>query len=90
MYASINLDFFDENREKGVNEYIGDDKAAFKNLTTETHELKIEEDKISITVTNNLGYFSIEIPLKLEDYIDLLSNNIKKMNKIKTMLETLK
>ena len=92
----IEEDFFEKNKEKarkasiefGGKEY--EKSLQFDWLTSEIEELSFEDDKIELQFSNPLGYFSINIPLDAEDLERLLGVVIKRMNKIKTMLETLK
>lgn len=61
-----------------------------KDIEEEIQSLEIEDNKITIDIQNELGFFSITIPIDTETLEQILSVAIKRMNKIKTMLETLK
>lgn len=55
----------------------------------ETGEIIVEEDEITVNISNEIGYFTISFPTE-NITEDILRVAIKKMNRIKTMIETLK
>lgn len=96
MYISLDKAFLEKNKAKAIEASInmsgkeGNDTLLFEETTDSIEELDIKEDSIEVIVSNELGYFSLEIPLDTSDWETLLGIVIKRMNKMKTLLETLK
>lgn len=95
MYASIDSKFLEKNKEKALKDYKEetgeeDERYLFTNLDDRVESVIEETGKITIMVSNSLGYFSIEYNLDSEDLIRLFEVAVKKMNKVKTLLESLK
>lgn len=99
MYISINGKFFDKHRakakqlsidERGEGEQKENDSLLWEELETSIDNLEITEDEINIGMNNDLGYFSISIPLDSSIVEQILEVTIKKMNKIKSLIQNLK
>lgn len=97
MYVNINEQFLEKTKEEARKESIevvgeedGKHNLVYQETKDEIEELNIEDDKIEISFSNELGYFSFNIPLDTNALEQLLSVTIKRMNKIKTLLESLK
>ena len=61
--------------------------------TLNTEEYYFAEDDCSLFYNGSIGedvYVSFEIPLSDEVLIDILAHSVKRLNKLKTALETLK
>lgn len=99
MWTQINGKFLDKVREtakKTAIDNIGEesqkeeDSLVWEDLETAIDTLEISEDEISISVSNALGYFSIDVPLDSGTLEEILAVTIKKMNKLKSLIENLK
>lgn len=100
MYASINKDWFLKNEKEALEESIanlgeeeGKNNLVFPELKDDftVGEILLEDDgKIHVDLENKLGYFSIEIPIDDELEIALIEQGVKKLNKLKTILEATK
>lgn len=96
MYANLDEKFLRKTTEKAREESVasigddGKDDLMYPDLNDKIEEFNIAENEIELSVSNELGFFSIRIPLDSDDLEQMLSIVIKKMNKIKTMLESMK
>jgi len=97
MYVRLSGDFIDKTKKKANKTAVEELGIEAENdlLYPETEKDKIEvveitDKEIVVDVTNELGFFSFSIPITTEILENLLSVVIKRMNKIKTMLESLK
>jgi hypothetical protein len=96
MYASLNEDFLNKTKIKAKKDSIDDfgddgkDNLLYADLAEKIIDTDITEDSISITVETDLGNFSLDIPLTSGNWEILLTLIIRRMNKIKTMMEALK
>ena len=96
MYVNIDGSFLDKSRKEASKEAItsmgdvGKNFLIYPELKDEFDELNFEEDRIEVMITNELGSFSFTIPMDTMALEQILTVTIKKMNKIKTMLESLK
>lgn len=93
--------YIKELKEKAEEDGLNEEGENRISLTMDKHNFEMEEyyfedssDSICIsgTMTSSKGqsYVSIEIPLSDIVLIDILQHSIKKLNKLKTVLETLK
>ena len=96
-YVSIDNKFLQKNlkeaNELSISELGSDDGKdllRFDDLKTTIEELEIKENGIDVTVSNELGMFGLFIPLDSDDLVVLLQESIKKFNKIKAFMETMK
>lgn len=97
MYANIHEKYIIKHKETAKKEAIAifgekdrEDMLIFDEVSPDTiDEIEFEDDKINITFSNDMGSFSIEIPLDGSDWERLLSVIIRRMNKIKTLIENL-
>lgn len=95
VYLSINKKEFDKVKEKAFkeNEEAGCDEEGymFPDLTLEKMEFIFDGDTLDISGDlGDLGYLSIEIPMSTDNAIHFIEEYVKKMNKIKTILEAAK
>lgn len=98
MYVNLNEQFLEKTKEKARKESIesvGEEEGKHNLMYPETkedeiHSLEIEDNQITIDIENELGYFSFTIPLDADTLEQLLTVVIKRMNKIKTLLESVK
>jgi len=97
MYVQLDGSYLERTRAKANEEAIssvgeeeGKNQLMYPELKDEVSSFEIEENKISVSFSNELGYFSMEIPISLEDLEQIMSLTIKKLNKIKSLLESLK
>ena len=98
MYATIHENFIKNNRKKAFNEAIDmfgvegrEDMLIFEDVEPNTlKEIGIHDDSIEVVLNNNMRSFSFNIPLDSDDWEKLLSVMIKRMNKIKSLMESLK
>ena len=100
-YIKLDKDFLEKNKEKAeefsMNENGEEGKGSYLFLDSDfamNESVTIEEinDKGNITfsVTNNLGYFSFDVPLDDDDLIQIMQIVTKRLNKFKTVMESLK
>lgn len=97
VYLNLDKEFFEKNiksmNQEAISE-LGDVDG--KNMLTYSDNIiaKIEEidgDIINVVMQHpKLGYISMEIKLDEDDYIKFIENINKKLNKFKTLLESLK
>ena len=96
MWVNIDAKFLDKTRKDASEQAIsesGEEGKGFLRWDTTNEafdEIEVNEDKIVVMVSNELGSFSFDIPLDSEMLEQILAVTIKKMNKIKSMLESLK
>ena len=96
MYVNLDKQFLEKTKEEANKDAIADTGDEGKNellyaeLTDELENFEITDDEISVAFSNKLGYFSVTIPIDADALEQLISVTIKRMNKIKTLLETLK
>jgi len=99
MYASIDLDFLNKNLEQAKKRSIEDlgeaDGAKFAQFPdgtfrAEVCEFEVNDENISISFDTELGFITVDIPMNVQIQEAVLSATIRKMNKIKSLLETLK
>ncbi|MDO8623184.1 MAG: hypothetical protein Q7R52_02965 [archaeon] len=98
-YISIDKEFFEKTKEKAFErekEQNGEDAKSYlyedKNLGSETITIDEIQDNgtISFNIINDLGYFSFELPLDDDNLIGIVSIITKRLNKFKSVLESLK
>lgn len=80
----------DQNQEGKIRLSLTEDKHAFQ-----MEEYYFEDTTNSITITGNMvsdkgeSFLSIQIPLSDTVLVDILQHAVKRLNKLKTVLETL-
>lgn len=95
MYLSLDKSFLEKTMASANKDAItefgddGKDLLLYKNLDDTNVEIEVTESTINISFDNKLGFFSMEIPTD-EVMEDIVAMAIKKMNKIKALMETLK
>ena len=95
MYISIDKDFLDKTSGQALEEAKSEygetsGKQLLYSNTSDKIDMEIGDKGITASVTNELGFFSIDIPLDTDNLVRLLELSIKKFNKIKTVMEGLK
>ena len=81
----------DPNDEDAKDSFVfTDDNGTFQKLDIFELEYDVEYEVIRLTVTSELGSFTIALDVDNDFFIDSLNGAIKKMNKIKTVLEATK
>jgi hypothetical protein len=97
MYANLDEDFLAKTKDKAKEQAVSEmgkenakDCLIYSELKDDFDEISFEDESINVTVSNNLGSFTFEIPLNSAAFEEILSIVIRKMNKIKSMLESLK
>jgi len=100
-YIDIRGDYLDkhrkEARDSAISSYGADDEDSkhsllFDKLTKNEVEIQeiTEQGEISVSFTNELGYFSFEFKPDYDDLTDLIGVLVKKLNKMKAVVEGLK
>ena len=95
MFVRIYGDFFEQTKKQAnaTSKKEFDDSADSKDFIWDDLHSKIEDigleeqNKLRVSVNNELGYFSLLIPLPILIQVKLLENLAKATNKMKTMLE---
>ena len=96
VYLSLDKEFFEKNIKSMNQEAISELGEEGKNVLrfSDGFNGKIEEitgDIINIVIDHpKLGYISVDVKLDEDDYIKFIENINKKLNKFKTLLESLK
>jgi hypothetical protein len=96
MYVCLSESFLEKNKEEAKQEAITElgkddnNSLLFSELPDTINDFAIDNNVLTIGIDTKLGFFSIDITLDAEKQELLLSMVIKQMNKIRTMLETLK
>jgi hypothetical protein len=98
MYVNINENFLTKNKAEAKKQAIadfGEDTTQLVFTDTDIgndiiQSLEISDEKITVDVENNFGWFSVDIPIDVDLLEQLLTLTIKRMNKIRTLLESLK
>lgn len=94
MDAQINKEYFDKNQEKALKKYSedfsGEEKEGYRFEVPddpEYTEAEFTDEGLQVTLSNNLGWFTATIPI---DEVKMLEFVVKKINKMRTVLEGLK
>lgn len=95
MYASLECDYLKKTEKQALEKFrkdCGDDRECleYPELKDDITELDLEDDEITVSIDNDLGFFCFRIPLDMGMYEKVISVAIKKMNKLKTLMETVK
>lgn len=94
IYLHLNGEEF-ERTKKRANEKSKEDDSASKDYNFETMNLEpdtteFENGILKASGSNDLGYFDMEIDLDLDTVVDIIDFYMKKLGKIKTVLEATK
>ena len=82
---SANKKAIDElGEEEGINSLL------YPELPAKVEIEEITEHSLLLSVSSELGFFSIDVELGQEELIELISIAVKKLNKFKGILESLK
>ena len=103
MDLNIQIDEFEKQKkeaQKLFNEkYPGDEKDSvymFEDLWLDYSEEIVEGNKLKISGTmktqddKDIGFFNLEVPLDFDKLIDIFQSYIKKLQKVKTVMEATK
>jgi len=96
MYVNLNEKFLERTKKKAKEKSIsesgddGKDNLMYEEINENIVIDEITDEHILVSIDSDLGYISFEIPLTADVLEDLLGMVIKKMNKIKTLIESLK
>lgn len=98
VYVNIEKEFFEKNKEaaakKAIKEFDeegGKDILYFDVKDNETRIDGIEDDgTINVVSDSKLGYISFDVKLSDDDYIEFAGLIIKKLNKFKSAIESVK
>lgn len=95
-YINLEKEFLEKNKiemEKLSISEIGEDGKDCLRYDDDCigHIDEINPDSISVTLeASKIGYISFDVKLDDDDYIQLIENAVKKMNKLKNIMESLK
>ncbi len=103
MDLNIQIDEFEKQKEEAKKrfnkEYPNDKKDSvymWEDLWLDYSEEVVEDNMLKIFGTmktqedKDLGFFNIKVPLDFEKLIEIFQSYIKKLNKVKTVLESVK
>ncbi len=103
MDVSIKIREFEKQKEKAQKrfneEYPNDKKDSvymWEDLWLDYSEEVIEDNILKVSGTmktqddKDLGFFTLRVPLDFEKLIDIFQGYIKKLNKVKTVMESVK
>ena len=103
MDLNIQVEEFEKQKKdaqkKFNHEYQNDTKDSvymFDDLWLDYSEEVVEGDTLKISGTmktqddKDIGFFNMKVPLDFEKLIDIFQGYIKKLNKVKTVMETIK
>ena len=103
MDLSIQITEFEKQKEKAQKrfneEYPNDKKDSvymWEDLWLDYSEEVIEDNILKVSGTmktqddKDLGFFTLRVPLDFEKLIDIFQGYIKKLNKVKTVMESVK
>lgn len=96
MYANIDAKFLEKTRKQASEEAVAElgddttDRLLYDEMADKMEIDQIDDDSLFITIENKLGVFSIDLPLTPENLEVILGIALKRMNKIKSLLENLK
>ena len=97
IYLSLDKKQFDSKKLKALKDAKDefgeeeDEQYLFSSLTLESNEFSFDGNELYISgELEGLGYLSMTLPLSTDDAITFIEEYVKKMNKIKTILEAAK
>lgn len=98
VYITINKDFLNKTKkeaeDKAIKEFGAEDGSNLFYYDVNDSDTRIDEitedGKINVVNESPFGYISFNIKLEDEDYITLAGLIIKKLNKFKSVVESLK
>jgi len=99
MYIHIDSQFYEKDKERAKEradqQGLNDDKESSPSLMWETldeiSDVEIEDDgSITVGISNDLGYFNITYQLDTDDLMKIAQVIVKRLNKFKTIMESLK
>lgn len=94
VYLNLDKEFFEKNMKSmeqlAVDELEEDGKGRLRFDEEINGEIEINGDIITISVDSNIGFIDVDARLDEDDYIKLIENLTKKMNKLKNIMESLK
>lgn len=94
VYLHLNGENFEKMKGKANERSKEDDENSkdynFDWMPLESDEVSFEAGTLSINGSNDLGYFSMDIDLDLDTVVDIIEFYMKKLGKLKTVLEATK
>ena len=94
LYMHLNGENFEKLKKeanKKSKEDIADSKDYnFGDLNLEVDKIGFENGTITASGSNELGYFSVDFDLDLDIVVDIIEFYMKKLGKLKTVLEATK
>lgn len=85
MYIELNKSFLEQNKDESEK----DDILLYTKLIDSFDLIEVKEDCIEVNIKNELGSFTAIIPLDLYALGKIMTILIKKMNRFKTMIESM-
>lgn len=95
VYMWINKNYFEKNKQAALEKCI-EETGEKENpdyvfdLKENSQDVGIEENKLTVDVSSDVGTVFIEIPLTIELLSQILEYTSKRINKIKALLEAAK
>ncbi len=103
MDLNIQISEFEKQKEESKkrfnNEYPNDEKDSvymFEDLWLDYSEEVVEGNVLKVSGTmktqddKDIGFFNLKVPLDFDKLIDIFQSYIKKLNKVKTVMESVK
>lgn len=94
MYLSLDKKFLEKTKEKAIQQDIDDGGEGHSLLWSDLEDtidrFEIIDDNLFVSVSSKAGYISFEIPIDHENMETLLLVVLKKLNKLKTLIESTK
>ena len=94
VYIHLNGEEFEKRKTDANKKSREDDSKSkdynFNEMPLEKDEILFENGKIYLSGNNDLGYFSIESKLDLDVVVQIIEFYMKKLGKLKTVLEATK
>lgn len=94
IYNHINKDYFEKtkaqalknSKEEGAEDYLYN----WTSFNSEGFDVEFKDGELSINGSTDLGFFGIDVNLDMDTVIDIIEFYMKKLGKLKTVLEATK
>ncbi len=101
MYFNLNIENIEKHRQEAIEAAVSaygadvEGELLFPNAESEIQDFRISDNRITFNAKvthrgDEIGSCEIDIPLDMDDIAQLISEYVKKANKIKTLLEASK